>query len=143
MFVNREILVTQGPQGPQAQAVFDLSSTQVSAFAAALAHHRRTRFGAEALGAREVLELRALSTLAEQIDELAALGGHAVVRTGADGVSALAQAAIVYVGERDTESYQSPEERERLAALRELPEPLIELACELRRAEQRDSPAVA
>ena len=143
MPVNREIVVTQGPEGPEVVAVFDLSSVQVSAVAAALAHYRRTRFGGAALDADEVLELRALSTVAEQIDELAALGGHAVVRTVADGVVVLAQAALVYVRERDTESYQSPEERERIAALHGLGEPLIELACELRRAENPGSPALA
>jgi hypothetical protein len=143
MPLNREILETQGPDGPRMEAVFDLSSTQVAAVAAALAHSRRTRFGSAALDADEVLELRALSTLAEQIDQLAALGGHAVVRTDADGASALAQAALTYVRERDTESYQSPEERERLAALRDLADPLIELACELRRAGREHSHAVA
>jgi hypothetical protein len=143
MPLNREILRTQGPDGPRTEAVFDLSSTQVAAVAVALGHYRRTRFGGAALDADDVLELRALSALAEQVDELVALGGHAVVRTDADGASALAQAALTYVRERDTESYQSPEERERLAALRELADPLIELACELRRAARHQSPAIA
>jgi hypothetical protein len=142
MVLNREIVLTPGPHGPQAEAVFDLSSTQVEAAAAALAHHRRTRYGAAALGTEEVLELRALDALAAQLDELAELGGHAAVRTSVAGVSALAQAALVYVRERDTESYQSPEERERIAALADLADPLIELACELRRADGPPSPPV-
>ena len=136
MALNREIVLTPGPHGPQAEAVFDLSSTQIPALAAALAHHRRTRFGGASLETEEVLELHGLDALAEQLDGLAAQGGHAPVRSGADGVSALAQAALVYVRERDTESYQSPEERERIAALSDLSDPLIELACELRRAER-------
>jgi len=136
MVLNREIVLAPGPHGPQAEAVFDLSSAQIGALAAALAHHRRTRFGGESLGTEDVLALHGLDALAEQLDGLATLGGHAPVRTGADGVSALAQAALVYVRERDTESYQSPEERERIAALSDLSDPLIELACELRRAER-------
>ena len=138
---NREILVAQGPDGRRTEAVFDLSSTEVAAVAVALGHYRRNRFGGAALGADEVLELRALNALAEQVDELAVLGGHAAVRTDGHGAAALAQAALVYLRERDTESYQSPEERERLAALRGLADPLIELACELRRAERDQSPA--
>jgi hypothetical protein len=143
MVLHREILVPPGPDGGQAEAVFDLSGTQIPALAAALAHLRRTRFAGASLGTDEVLELRGLDALAEQLDGLAALGGHAPVRTGADGVSALARAALVYVRERDTESYQSPEERERIAALSDLADPLIELACELRRAEREQATATA
>jgi len=142
MVLHREIVMTPGPRGSQAEAVFDLSSTQITALAAALAHHPRTRFAGATLDTEEVLELHGLDALAEQLDGLAALDGHAAVRTGADGVSALARAALVYVRERDTESYQSPEERERIAALSDLADPLIELACELRRAERAPSPAV-
>jgi hypothetical protein len=47
----------------------------------------------------------------------------------------------MYLRERDTESYQSPEERARLAALRGLADPLIELSCELRRVERGRPPA--
>jgi hypothetical protein len=143
MVLHREIVMTPGPYGRQAEAVFDLSSTQIAALSAALAHHRRTHFGGASLGTKEVLELHGLDALAEQLDQLAALGGHAPVRADADGVSALARAALVYVRERDTESYQSPEERERIAALSDLADPLIELACELRRAERQQPGATA
>jgi hypothetical protein len=142
MVLHREILVTPGPGGLQAEAVFDLSSTQIPALAVALGHHRRTRFGGASLETEEVLELHGLDALAEQLDGLTAQGGHAPVRSGADGVSALAQAALVYVRERDTESYQSPEERERIATLSDLSDPLIELACELRRAEREQLDAM-
>jgi hypothetical protein len=141
MVVNREILVTPGPQGPQTEAVFDLSSTHIAAAAAALAHYRRTRFAGAALDTDEVLELRALTVLAEQVDDLAAAEGHAAVRTDRGGVCALVEAVLIYVRERDVEGYQSPEERERIGALRELADPLIELACELRRAERGNVPA--
>ena len=143
MVVNREIVVTQGPHGPQREAVFDLSSTHVAAVAAALAHYRRSRFAGAELDADQVLELRALTPLAEQIDDLAAADGHAVVQTDRSGVCTLVEAVLIYVRERDVEGYQSPEERERLTALRELSDPLVELACELRRAERTQLPAIA
>ena len=143
MLFNREIHETHGAHGRQVEAVFDLSSTQVAAVAAALGHYRRTRFAAAELGADEALELRALNALAEQIEGLAALGGHAVVRIDAEGACTLAHATMVYLDERDTDSYQSPEERERLAALSDLADPLVDLACELRRAHGDRSPAIA
>jgi hypothetical protein len=65
------------------------------------------------------------------------------VRIDGDGASTLAQAALAYLDERDTASYQSPEERERLAALRSLVDPLVELTCELRGAEREPSSAIA
>jgi hypothetical protein len=140
---NAEIVVTQRPDGRHAEAVFDLSRSQVAAAAGALSYYRRTRFGAAALGTGEALALRALGALAEQIDQLAALGGHAAVRIDGDGGSALVQAALAYLDERDTASYQSPEERERLAALRGLLDSLVEVTCELRRTEAEASSAIA
>jgi hypothetical protein len=52
------------------------------------------------------------------------------------GASALVHAAAAYLDERDTDSCQSHEERDRLAALRVLIEPLIDLVCDLRRTER-------
>src|SRR5919108_4608751 len=105
MVFNREIIVAERSEIGRAEAVFDLSSTEIAALAVAFSHYRRGRFGGTALSADEVLELRVLGALAEQIDGLAALDGHAVVRTDADEVAALAQATLVYLRERDTESY--------------------------------------
>jgi hypothetical protein len=52
------------------------------------------------------------------------------------GASVLVHAAAAYLDERDTGSYQSPEKRQRLAALRVLIEPLIDLVCDPRRTER-------
>jgi hypothetical protein len=137
MLVNREIVVAAGPAGPAPEAVFDLSETQIEAVDAAVAHYRRTRFAGSTLDARQALALRELAPLADALDELAAAGGHAVVRVGPDGAAALVRASRAYLRERDTEGYQSPEERDRLAALGPLVDPLIDLEEELRGAARR------
>jgi len=129
---NREIVVEPGPEGPRPQAVFDLCDAQASAVADALSHHQRTRFAAEALDADRALELRSLSALADQVQDLAAAGGHVVLRAGADDAAALVRAVVGYLDDRDSDGYQPPEERERLVVLHDLLEPLMELTCELR-----------
>jgi hypothetical protein len=137
MPVNPEIVVAPGPEGPHAEAVFDLSEAEVAAVDAAVAHYRRTRFAGPFLDAQQALALREVGALADALDDLAAAGGHAVVRVGTDEASALVEAARSYLRDRDTESYQSPEERDRLAALGTLVDPLAELEDDLRAAARR------
>jgi hypothetical protein len=50
-------------------------------------------------------------------------------------VRLLIEAVVAYVSERDTESYQPPEERTRLVELSELLDPLFDLALDLDRAD--------
>lgn len=137
MPVNTEIVVAPGPEGPHPEAVVDLSEAEVAAVDAAVAHYRRIRFASPTLDAHETLALREVGALADALDDLAAAGGHAVIRVGTDEAAALAEAARTYLRERDTESYQSPEERDRLAALGTLVDPLAELEDELRATARR------
>jgi hypothetical protein len=136
MAVDGEIVVPGERRERRAEAVTDLSEGQVAAIADALSYYERTRFATEALDAEHVLALRTVSALVDQIHYLAAAGGHAQLRMSIAGASALVQAAAAYLDERDTDGYQSPEERDRLAALRLLIEPLIDLVCDLRRTER-------
>jgi hypothetical protein len=133
---NPEIVAPDGSGDGRYRAVFDLSDAQVAVVADALSYLRRTRFAGEALEADDVLALRTLSGLLDTVQEHAAAGGHAVLRIDADEACLLVRAAAAYVDERDTESFQSPEERERLAVLRALVEPLMDLAGALHRAER-------
>jgi hypothetical protein len=134
MLSNKEIVVAEGPDGPRPEAVFDLSETQIAALDEALAHYRRSRFASAPLDADGVMSLREIGTLGDTIHALAGAGGHAVVQVDAGGAAALARAARGYVRDRDTEGYQSPEERSRLAALAAIVEPLGAIADELRAA---------
>ena len=131
---NQEIIAPDASGDGRHRAVFDLSDAQVSVVADALSYLRRTRFAGEALEADDVLALRALSGLLDVVQQHAAAGGHAVLRIDADEACLLVRAAAAYVDERDTESFQSPEERERLALLGALLEPLMDLAGALHRA---------
>jgi hypothetical protein len=93
------------------------------------------QFQADELEADKVLELRAAGALADRIDEHRGLEGRAALRLDASQVRLLIEAVVSFVTERDVETYQPPEERERLAELSGLVDPLFDLALELDRAD--------
>ena len=80
-----------------------------------------------------VLALRALMTLADMLG--AALGDEALVTLTREQALMLCEIAGAYVTERDLDSYQSPEERDRIARLRALGGPLMDACCDLAAAE--------
>jgi hypothetical protein len=80
-----------------------------------------------------VLALRALMTLDDLLG--AAGGDEAILTLPRDQAVMLCDIAGSYVTERDVESYQSPEERDRIARLRALAGPLMDTCCELAAAE--------
>lgn len=117
------------------EAVFDLAAAQASAVRDALAYYRRVRFAGQALDAEMVYQLRALDGLSEQADRRGDPTIPAVFRVGTADAPKLSEAAALYVADRDVESYQSPEERDRIALLSQLSEPLRQVAVDLRAAE--------
>jgi hypothetical protein len=126
------------------EAVFDLEPPQASAVDDALAHYRRVRFAGQALDAGMVIQLRALDGLSEQAYRHGDRTLPSVLRVSAAEARTLAEAAALYVAERDVESYQPPEERERIGLLSALSEPLRQVAYDLRHAETRlAEPAMA
>jgi len=130
-----EIVVCRSTGRPE--AVFDLAAAQATAVQDALVYYRRVRFAGQALDADMVGQLRALDGLSEQAHRR---GGHtspAVFRVGVADASALSEAAALYVADRDVESYQSPQERDRIALLSQLSEPLRQVAVDLRAVEVR------
>lgn len=124
------------PDAGRAVAVFSAGAERRDAFADALSWHVNRRFQAGSLDADTVLELRAAGALADRIDELRGVEGRAPVRLDADEARLLMGAASAYVAERDTESYQPPEERARIAELSALVDPLFDLAADLDRADR-------
>ena len=140
---HRELVLAPSPNGPVPVAVFDLSDAHARALADALAHHRRVQFSGP-LDADAALALREATVAAEVFSELAPAERH-VLRLDAKQAALVSRAAAFYVAERDDESYQSPEERERLAALKELSEPLRDLVADLRLAAEHHAhgPALA
>jgi hypothetical protein len=123
-------------EGDRAVAVFLVAMEPRSALADALSWLVTRRFQAESLEAEKVIELRSAAGLADRIDEHRGIDAMAPVRVNADEVRLLIEAVVTYVSERDTESYQPPEERARLAELTGLLDPLFDLALELDRADE-------
>jgi hypothetical protein len=109
------------------------SRPEIDVLGAAMAwrRHELSRIGMQEVD--DVLALRALMTLE---DLLGAAGGDlAILTLTRDQALMLCDAAGSYVTERDLDSYQSPEERDRIARLRALAGPLMDTCCELAAAE--------
>jgi hypothetical protein len=106
-----------------------------TALADALSWLVNRRFQAESLEAEKVIELRSAAALADRIDEHRGVDAKASIRINGDEVRLLIEAVVAYISERDTESYQPPEERARIAELSALLDPLFDLALDLDRAD--------
>src|SRR3954463_15516477 len=98
----------------RAVAVFAAGAEQRAALADALSWLGTRRFQAEALEAEKAIELRAAAALADRIDERRDVDARAPIRANADEGRLVIEAVVSYLSERDTESYQPPEERARL-----------------------------
>ena len=120
----------------RALAVFTAEPGVRGGLADALSWHVQRRFQTGALETEKVIELRAAGALADRLDEFRGVEGRAAVRVNADHVRVMIEAAIAYRAERDVESYQPPEERDRLAVLGDLIDPLFDLLADLDRADQ-------
>jgi hypothetical protein len=119
----------------RAVAVFSASAERRAALGDAVSWLVSRRFRAEALEAEAVVELRAAGALADRIEEFRDVEGLAPVRVDAEQVRILIEALWTYIAERDTETYQPPEERARLAELTVLSDPLFDLLANLDRAD--------
>jgi hypothetical protein len=124
------------PEDGRAVAVFTAEAAVRGALADALSWHVQRRFQTDSLEAEKVIELRAAGALADRLDQFRGEEGRAPVRLGADQVRLIIEASSAYRSERDIDGYQSPEERERLAMLGDLIDPLFDLLAELDRADE-------
>ncbi len=89
-----------------------------------------------------VLVLRAWMTLDDMLASTSVFGDEAPLTLTSEQAIMLCELATSYVGERDVESYQPLEERERIALLRALSGPLMDCCCEFvaAQAEVREPP---
>ena len=117
-------------------AVFTADEGWRAAVADALSWQLTRRFQAGALEAEGVAELRAAGALADRLDEHRGVEGRALIRLNAHQVRTLIEAASGYVMERDTEAYQPPEERSRIAELSSVVDALFDLVLDLDRADE-------
>jgi hypothetical protein len=120
----------------RAVAVFMAGAERRAAMADALSWHVTRRFQAGALEAEGVAELRAAGAMADHLDEHRGVEAKASIRVHADEARLLIEAVVAYVSERDTEAYQPPEERARIAELSGVLDALFDLVLDLDRADE-------
>jgi hypothetical protein len=120
----------------RAVAVFTSGGVLRDALADALSWHVTRRFQTGSLEVEDVIELRQAGALADKLDEFRGHEERAPVRVNADQARALIEAAYDYIAERDVDSYQPPEERERIAQLQAMIDPLFDLIAQLERADK-------
>ena len=113
-------------------AVFDLSEAEIAASAHAVSAMATERFRMTELSADQVIELRELTALADELRELTGGAGTVVMRPAR--LSAYRDAVIAFVESRDEAEWNREEDREHLAPLRGLLWPLDELSGEAVRA---------
>jgi hypothetical protein len=107
--LNAEIRMLEAPDGtPVTNASFDLSHQQLDAAALACAAVRRERHHAPALETDEVLALRELTSLCDELEHLAGDGGHATVVMPLARLAALHDALDHWV-ERRAEEEKLPQ----------------------------------
>ena len=132
-FMDRSYRIAPDGRGVVCHAV--VGQDESESLSEALAW-RRDEIGRQGIEqANAVLELRALMTLDDLLGVERASGPEATVTLSREQAGLLCQISCAYVTERDTDSYQPPQERDRIARLRGLAGPLIDLCCEFSAAE--------
>jgi hypothetical protein len=132
-FMDRSYRIAPAERGVVCDAVVDREDN--AALGESLAW-RREQIGRDGLeDAAGVLELRALMSLDDLLGAVRDTGPDATLMLRRDQASLLCQIAGAYVTDRDVDGYQSPEERGRIARLRSLAGPLMDLCCEFAAAE--------
>jgi hypothetical protein len=139
--LHARIDLSHGVDGePIVLACFDLGEQQVTAASHAVAAMAVERFRSVSMSVDDVLELRELTALT---DELAAPGPESGMRTlvlRPARLSALRDSAAWFVETRDDAEWVRQEDLEPLARLRGLVVPLEELAAEALRAALSPAP---
>ena len=113
-------------------ACFDLSPDELAAAAHVVAAMTAERYRLTDMSSDDVLELRELTALADELRELT--GGASTVVLKPARLSALRHAAASFVESREQADWIREEDRQPLALLREMLWPLEQLSAEATRA---------
>jgi hypothetical protein len=133
--IHARIEITQGVDGePVVLALFDLGSEEIAASAHAVRAISRERFQTADMSVDDVLELRELTALADELADLASRAGVSTVVLRPARLSAYRNALTHFVESRDEAEWLREEDREPLHAARELLWPLGDLAADAMRA---------
>ncbi len=115
-------------------ACFDLGEADIGASSHAVAATAADRFRSASMSADDVLELRELTALADELADLARQPGIRTVVLRPARLSAYRDAIARFVEARDEAEWISEQDREPLARVRALLGPLEELCAEALRA---------
>jgi hypothetical protein len=130
---RQHIDITQDLEGESVvHAIFDLHEEEIRASAHAVGASSAERFRNNEMSADDVLELRELTALADELGELA--GGHGTIVMRPARLNAYRAALGSFVESRDESDWLREEDREPLAIARGLLFPLEELSAEAMRA---------
>jgi hypothetical protein len=130
---NARIDISQDLEGDAVvHACFDLAEQEIAAAAHAVAASAGERFRTSPMSADDVLELRELTVLADELGELTGGAGTVVLRPAR--LSAFREAIARFVDTRDEAEWIRQEDREPLALLRGMLMPLEQLSAEATRA---------
>jgi hypothetical protein len=139
--LHPRIDISYGLDGePVVLACFDLGEEQIVASAHAAAATAAERFRSASMSVDDVLELRELTALADELDALALRPGIRTVVLRPARLSAYRDAVARFVETRDEADWLREEDREPLARLRGLLVPLEELCAEALRAALSPAP---
>jgi hypothetical protein len=117
---------------PVVHAVFDLAPDEIAAAAHAISTTASERYRLAEVSADDVVELRELTVLADELGELTDGASTVVLRPAR--LSAFREAVTQFVETREDAEWIREEDRQPLAILRELLWPLEQLDAEATRA---------
>jgi hypothetical protein len=133
--LHARIDITQGLDGePVVLALFDLGDEEIAASAHAVRAISGERFRTASMSVDDVLELRELTALTDELADLASRPGMSTVVLRPARLSAYRNALTAFVEGRDDAEWIREEDREPLARVRELLWPLGDLAADAMRA---------
>ena len=139
--LHPRIDISQGLDGePVVFACFDLDEEEVGASAHAVAATAAERFRTSSMSADEVLELRELTALADELAELGRRPGLQTIVLRPARLLAYRDAVARFVETRDEAERIREDDGEPLARLRGLLFPLAELCAEAMRAALSPAP---
>jgi hypothetical protein len=139
---RQHVDITQDLDGePVVHAIFDLHEDDIRASAHAVAAACAERFRNNELSADDVIELRELTALADELGELE--GGHGTIVMRPARLNAYRTALGTFVESRDESDWLREEDREPLAISRSLLYPLEQLAAEAMQAALSPTPRPA
>jgi hypothetical protein len=133
--INARIDITQGLDGePVVLACFDLGEEEIGASAHAVQATSSERFRTAAMSVDDVLELRELTALADELRDLARDTGMRSIVMRPARLSAWRDALAYFVETREDADWAREDDRRALAAARSLLWPLEDLCADAMRA---------